>query len=296
MSRGQTIQVFLPTGDPQGLRIASVPTRTVQVFEVPRKLVPEFLRRTESRHVGVYFLVGSDQQENAIAYIGQTGDLPKRLKRHTDDKPFWSRVFVAVSLTNEWTQTHIAYLEWESIRQATEAKRARLENGNAGSRPHTPEPLLADCEEYLETIKLLLSTLSQPLMEKVKRGDAQDQDDGVAVTLTGRGCEAQGVYSTDGLLVLAGSKGRFRRPKPGSSYVGAYATKVQELADEGVLNISTDGSTLFIKEHLFSTPSGAASTLYCSSANGRMEWRDQHGKTIADIEAEALGSDIGNED
>lgn len=296
MSRPQTIQIFLPSGDPQGMRIAAVPTRTVQVFEVPRKLLPEFLARREARQVGVYYLVGNDEQDNPIAYIGQSGDLSKRLKRHNDEKPFWNRVFVAVSLTNEWSQTHITYLEWESIRQAREAARMPLENGNAGSLPHTPEPLLADCQEYLETVKLLLSTLSFPLLDRAKRGTSADSDDGLRVFLKGRSCEARGVYSTQGLLVLQGSRGRVREPDPASSYVGSSRVKIQELADEGVLQLLPDGSTRFLRDHLFNTPSGAAATLYCSTANGRVEWRDHHGKTIADIEAEALGTTDGNED
>lgn len=300
MNRPQTIQIFLPAGDPQGIRIASVPTRTVQVFEVPRNLVAEFLRRSESKHVCVYFLAGSDEQDNQLAYVGQTGDVAKRLKRHNDEKAFWSRVFVAVSLTNEWSQTHIAYLEWESIRQAQLAGRMSLENGNAGSRPHTPEPLLADCEEYLETIKMLLATLSFPLLEPVKRGASKASGtasaDGIRVVLNGRGCKAEGVYSTDGLLVLAGAHGRYMEPQPGSSYVGGHANKVRELADEGVIEIHDDGTTRFLRDYLFKTPSGAATTIYSSTANGRVEWRDKQGSTIADIEARALEIETGDGD
>lgn len=300
MNRPQTIQIFLPSGDPQGIRIASVPTRTVQVFDVPRKLLADFLKRPEAEHVGVYYLAGNDDHDNDQAYVGQSGNLAKRLANHSSYKDFWSRAFIAVSLTNAWTQTHIAYLEWESIRQVQAAGRMTLENGNTGSRPHTPEPMLADCEEYLETIKMLLATLSFPLLEPVKRGVAKDSatptDDGVRVRLNGRGCKAEGVYSTDGLLVLAGAKGRYLEPQPGSSYVGGHANKVRELADEGVIQINEDGTTLFLREYLFKTPSGAATTLYSSTANGRVEWRDESGSTIADIEAQALEMETGDDD
>ena len=33
MGRAQTIQIYLPSGDPAGLRVASLTTRTVRVFE-----------------------------------------------------------------------------------------------------------------------------------------------------------------------------------------------------------------------------------------------------------------------
>jgi hypothetical protein len=32
----KTIQIFLPGGDPQGIRVAELTTRIVQVIEVPR--------------------------------------------------------------------------------------------------------------------------------------------------------------------------------------------------------------------------------------------------------------------
>lgn len=32
----QTIQIFLPSGDPQGIRVAEITTRIVRVIEVPR--------------------------------------------------------------------------------------------------------------------------------------------------------------------------------------------------------------------------------------------------------------------
>ena len=59
MGRAQTIQIYLPSGDPAGLRVANLTTRTVRVFEVPRSLLAEFLKRAEAGQVGVYYLFGS---------------------------------------------------------------------------------------------------------------------------------------------------------------------------------------------------------------------------------------------
>lgn len=43
-SRPQTIQIFLPAGDPRGVRIAEITTRIVQAIEVPRSLLADFLK------------------------------------------------------------------------------------------------------------------------------------------------------------------------------------------------------------------------------------------------------------
>lgn len=49
----KTIQIFLPSGDPRGLRIAEITTRIVQVIEVPRSRLDEFGRMPESSQFGV---------------------------------------------------------------------------------------------------------------------------------------------------------------------------------------------------------------------------------------------------
>lgn len=58
-SRAKTTQIFLPAGDPRGIRIAEITTRIVQVIEVPRSLLSDFLAMHESLKIAVYFLVGA---------------------------------------------------------------------------------------------------------------------------------------------------------------------------------------------------------------------------------------------
>ncbi len=58
MSRPQTIQIFLPSGDPRGMRVAEITTRIVRVIEVPRSQLGDFLRMPEAQQVGVYFFDG----------------------------------------------------------------------------------------------------------------------------------------------------------------------------------------------------------------------------------------------
>ncbi len=106
MHNPQTIQIFLPSGDPQGIRVAEITTRIVRVIEIPRSLLGEFLKMPEAEQVGVYFLFGEDASGKAIAYIGQTGSLKQRLTNHDPYKEFWGRAVVAVSLTKSLTATH----------------------------------------------------------------------------------------------------------------------------------------------------------------------------------------------
>ena len=111
MLRPQTIQIFLPTGDPRGMRTAEITTRIVRVVEVPRSQLADFLKMPEAQQVGVYFLVG-DLSEAALprAYIGQSGNVGSRLAQHNQNKDFWNRALVVISLTNSMTQTHALFL------------------------------------------------------------------------------------------------------------------------------------------------------------------------------------------
>ena len=46
--RPQTIQIYLPKGDPRGLRIAEITTRIVRVLEIPRSQLNDFLEMPEA--------------------------------------------------------------------------------------------------------------------------------------------------------------------------------------------------------------------------------------------------------
>lgn len=151
-ARPRTIQIYLPKGEPRGLRLAELTTSIVRVIEVPRTLLDQFLEMPEAEQVGVYCLINDDEdQDQPAIYIGQTGSAGKRLLEHHKQKEFWNRALVVVSLTNSLTQTHALYLEWLGIKRANEAGRYKVENGNAGSKPHTPAPLEADCLDIFDT-------------------------------------------------------------------------------------------------------------------------------------------------
>ena len=161
----KTIQIFLPSGEPHGIRIAEITTRIVQVIEVPRSLLNSFLGMEQSSQVGVYFLIGEDTEDgDRLVYVGQTGDLRARLTAHNQRKDFWERALVLTSKTNSLTQTHALFLEWHSLQQIRDAGRFADENGNSGSRPHTPAPLEAECFEVFETGSVLVSSLGYPCL------------------------------------------------------------------------------------------------------------------------------------
>ncbi|MDV8011662.1 GIY-YIG nuclease family protein [Rhodococcus sp. IEGM 1241] len=293
MANAQTIQIFLPKGDPSGIRVASLTTRTVRVFEVPRSLLRDFLEMSESNQVGVYYLFGSEPADVPQCYIGQSGSVGERLKQHTGQKEFWTKALVAVSLTNEWTSTHVAYLEWLSINRAKQYGRFELQNGNAASNPFTPAPLEADCREFLDTIAVLLATLGAPILEPVlKTSNAGDGRNTIGepasevLYFKEGGCRATGHQTPEGLLVAAGSRGR---PEVRDSAYPSISRRRDALQAEGVVTIDTEG-LIFVKDYLFNSPSMAGTVLIGGNINGRNSWKDSLGNSINDLERAALDS------
>jgi hypothetical protein len=279
-SRPRTIQIFLPTGDPRGLRVAELTTSIVRIIEVPRKLLDGYLDMPEAKQVGVYFLIGDDDdQDYPAVYIGQTGGTGQRLVDHHKQKEFWSRALVAVSLTNNMTQTHALYLEWLSIKCANEAGRYKVENGNGGSKPHTPAPLEADCQEIFDTMRTLLATLGQPCFEPLAKSKDQVQSDELFYCKSAS-YDAIGQYTEEGLVVLKGSKARVDvAPSMGKWKAGS---KRDALVSDGALKL--EGTHfVFQRDVLFKSPSGASDFIAGASTNGWMLWKAKDGKTLDEL-------------
>jgi hypothetical protein len=283
----KTIQIFLPNGDPRGIRIAEITTRIVQVIEVPRNLLADFFKMPESDQVALYFLFGEaeDGAEQRV-YIGQTGDLTARLTAHNKEKDFWQRALVLISRTNSLTQTHSLYLEGHSIQAAKTAARYKTENGTSGSTPHTPAPLKADCLEIFETGRWLLSTLGYPVFDPVAEAatSAKPQE---LFYCQSSGANGRGLYTEEGFVVLAGSTGR-KDVVP--SIANTSDGRMREpLLKSGVLKVDGD-KIVFTKDHLFRTPSGAALVLLGRTANGWVEWKTEDGKTLDSLKRQSVSA------
>jgi hypothetical protein len=282
----KTIQIFLPGGDPQGIRIAEVTTRIVQVIEVPRSLLQDFIKMPECDQVALYFLFGeSEDGSQQKVYIGQTGSLRERLTDHNKKKDFWQRALVLISRTHSLTQTHALFLEWYCIQATRTAGRYADENSNSGSKPHTPAPLEADCLEVFETGRTLLATLGYPIFDPVVKTEQTASDE--VFFCTGSGANGRGIYTQEGFVVFKDSRARIENVP--SVKGTAMETFRKKLFDSSVLSI--DGETaVMTKDHLFQSPSYAAFALLGRNANGWTEWKTKDGKTLDAVKRQSVSA------
>ncbi|ARP85224.1 GIY-YIG nuclease family protein [Bordetella genomosp. 9] len=273
----KTIQIFLPGGDPTGIRIAELTTRIIQAIEVPRTLLQDFRVSKESERVGVYVLMGASEEGGLSIYIGQSGEIGKRLDQHNAKLDFWQRALIFISKTNNLTQTHALFLEWLCIQEAKNVGRCATINGNDGSKPYTPPPLEAECLEMLETTRILTAALGHRIFEPLVSQESEHQE---LFFCPRAGNAALGEYTSEGFVVLKGAKGK---GTPTASFTSHhYFNLRQSLIDQGKAAID-DGFLVFKENVLFESPSAAAAVVCGSAANGWTEWKNKDGVTLGTL-------------
>lgn len=282
----KTIQIFLPFGEPRGIRIAELTTRIVQAVAIPRVDLAKAKGRPELDHVALYFLFGEAENPAAkpLVYVGQTEDVRKRLDQHNGKKEFWQHAVLIISRTHSFTQAHIRYLEWFCIQRAKAVGRFEVENGNEGSRPFVTEPMEADLRDIFVTLSVLLGTLAYPLFDPIINPSTTSEQ----YYLRGKDAEATGELVEDGFVVRRGSLGN------AEVTAGAFDTVTslrQPLYEAGII-VPENGRIRFTQDHLFRTPSGAAAAVLGRSSNGWVEWKDERGQPLDEIRKAELSDDL----
>lgn len=275
MSRGRTIQIFLADGNPKGIKIADLTTGIIQVIQFPRSKLNEAMKRAELDAVGIYFLVGDEEDKGKPAvYVGEAENCVIRLKQQNKSKDFWSTALVAVSKTKYFTKTHIKYLEWYCFDMAKKASRYMLDNTTVPACPYVSEPIQADLLDAFDLLRVLVSTLGYPIFDQISRPEKKN-----LLFCKGKKASATGEYTEEGLVVFAGSKGNLEESKTGGSWLHGMRKK---LLEKGILN--KDGDVLkFESDHIFPSPSTAAAAVLGRRANGWLEWKYENGKTLDEV-------------
>lgn len=278
MAYPQTIQIFLPDGNPRGIKIAEITNRTIKAILFPRNQFEAILQRPELANVGFYFLFGVADNGHDMAYIGEAEDCAERLKQHQRNKDFWNYAVVIISQTHAFTKTHVKYLEYVAIKKASETGRYDLDNSAIPNRPHITESMEADAEDCFEIAKVLLSTLGFPLFDSVAREVVASTPVDV-YKLKGNGVEAEGSLVDDGFVVFKDSKVKTTTVPSCHDYL---INMRNELIQSGILIL--DGEAYrFTEDYVFSSPSTAGGVILGRSTNGWTKWRTVNGKTLDEM-------------
>ena len=164
-----TIRIFVPNGDPQGVRIIDRMNWTGQGIVFPREKWPETKNRAAFNDAGVYILVGLTSDDDLpTIYIGEGDGVRERIDNHFKTKEFWSWGIAFISTNRGLNKAHVQWLEFALVNQAKQARRSHLDNGNLPQEPALTESEKADTKGFLKEILQILPLVGLHALEMPK--------------------------------------------------------------------------------------------------------------------------------
>jgi hypothetical protein len=151
-----TIRIFVPDGDPEGVRLIDRMNWTGLGIVFPRSKWSEVRQRPEFTRAGVYILVGYQEDDLPTIYIGQADGVRNRIEAHYQNKDFWDWGIIFVSNSGGLNRAHVTWLEYALVNRATATRRCQLDNGNAPQEPGLTEAEKADTQAFLKEIFQIL--------------------------------------------------------------------------------------------------------------------------------------------
>lgn len=270
------IEILLSNGDPNGLKIITISGWNGKAFLVPRAKLSELKGKEEAQHPALYFLFGEGEDSaRPRVYIGESETCYQRVVSHDAGKDFWSEALIFTG--GSVNRAHVKYLERQSILLARAVDRAHIENAVEPGENRLTEFEKAGVDSYFEKVKIILGVFGMPLFQELPK-----KDEGTVVyylnTESARGVGT--LLGSGEFLVFEGSVAR-KHEAPSFAGRGGSQKRAQMIQD-GVLTDSGDGSYVFTKDYIFTSPSAAGDAIAGRSVNGWTVWKDAGGVTLDD--------------
>ncbi len=275
--RAFSVRLFLPGGDPDGVKTVEKSNWTGSGLVIPRSLFAETRSRPELGRTGVYILVGPDENSQLPrVYVGEGDPIGPRLDQHAKNKDFWTQAVAFTSKDQNLNKAHIQFLEYRLVSLGKSAKRCILDNANTPQPPSLSEADTAEAEGFLADVLLCLPVLGYGFFEEAPAPTQTSREFMLkAKNITGKGYEA-----STGFVVRAGSQAAKSEAKSIHVYLSAMR---RSLVEQGIL-VDNNQYYEMIQDYTFNSPSTAAGVLLGRSANGRIEWKTSDGHTLKSIQ------------
>lgn len=301
-----SIRLFSPSGEPEGVLIASRDDWPGRAVIFPRELVGEVKGRKEYQQPGIYILVSS-----RLMYIGEGDPVGDRIDTHVKNKDFWRRGIFFTAEGGRLNKAHVQHLESRLIAMAKLAKRIGLDNANQPTVPALSEEDHAFTENFLREVLLMLPILGfwqfsaeedeAVIKDDLETANAADESAGVSsgkraalysaipaglqFRLVSKNSNATlevvegGVVVKQGSLVVDPVAERFEVD------AASYAALRRQLTESGVIAATSTGLA-FTKDQFFSSGSAAAAVVRGNISNADW-WKGSAGKNLGDYIREA---------
>ena len=189
---------------------------------------------------------------------------------------------VFTTSNNSFGPTEISYLENRFTNIAKETERYVVKNGNDPTPGNITEEKESELEEFIDYAKIIMGTLGHKVFESltdskitVAPNSDSAESDNMIFYIRRSGADAKGKLTSEGFVVLAGSKIRADIVPSCPDYVKTERKNNKDNIDEnGIIR----------NEILFKSPSSSAAFVLGASANGNIEWKTDEGKILKDVE------------
>lgn len=279
-----SIRIFVPDGDPDGLRLVEKSNWTGVGVVFNRTNYKQVLGRPEFDRTGVYVLVGSSETSVLpTIYVGEGDPVKDRLNQHYSKKDFWDWAVFFVTKDSSLNKAHVQHLEARLHELATAAKQCNLDNGCVPAPPTLSEAERADVESFLLDILSIVPLLGLGVFEQV----TTDRHTAEHLVLEAKGIKALGYEDPKGFVVRKDSQ-LVKEEVP--SIHQYMSTLRSDLRKQGVI-VENGSCFVFARDHVFPSPSTAAGVILGRAANGRIEWKTKSGVTLKQLQMKTAEHD-----
>ena len=286
------LQILLNDEEIDGKKTVYVANRDIRCEYVPRHKVSTF----KSDYVAVYLLIGSDEEQGDLIYVGETEEAAIRLLNHDKKKEFWDYAYFFFSNTHNLNKADVKFLESKIYQAIKEAGRYKLENATIPKESHVHDIRQSELMDMFKTIEFILGGAFNlfpfkkvdlqlevnETKEKINHLKQQlDELEKETFYMTQKGANAKGYLLGEGkkFVVLKGSKTASIEKAANSFKEISAATNLERLKKQGVLQ-EIDGYYQFNETHIFNSPSGASDLIYLGATNGWKEWKNKEGESL----------------
>lgn len=291
-TKGFDLQIYLPDGDPEGIRLIKKSNWTGIGFLFPKSMISEVAQRGYVDKPGIYILLGDVNEFYPKIYIGEADSVTDRLKQHYGDerKNFWENTLCFNSQDERLNKAHVQYLEARLFELAKTAKRSEMQNANQPRITNLSGAERDYAEVFLEQLLLCCSTLGVRVYEAntidaVQANETINFDPEFAEFLFTQSVlvenekiqvKATGVGFKNGNLIVKKDSIGVLADKP---YMpGGWKELKEKLLENGVLFKNTDGKTFrFLQDYKFSSTSTAGGIIVGATTNGPQNWKTLRG-------------------
>ena len=275
MSLGKNFNLFLIDGEVTGRIKCTLSNWTGLAYKIPRYYLEKSKERQDLKQTGVYFLIEKNENGDDEVYIGQASTRKNgegvlfRVIEHLKNNKYFSEVVILTTQNNSFGATEISYLENRFTNLALETGRYTVRNGNEPNIGNVTEEKESELEEFIQYSKMVLGVLGYNQKESkfyLSRKSKKSQ----------QLIQASCIRTNEGFVILKGSMIE-------EIDSDAIPLAIKELRTKCKANKEIFNGKL-TKNLLFNSPSYAAAFVLGMQTNGRVDWKDENGITLKELE------------